>query len=414
MKKNLFFLSILLGGFMLTACVSNNPKVETNVSSNLFGLSNEDYEGLMDTSLMTVGNNYRMKKVIEKLRAGEKVAIACIGGSVTEGAGPANFKDGYAYQFNNKLKMEFTPNQGANVIFNGAGLSGTPSPLGLIRYESDVVNVLKQNPDILVIEFAVNDGGECSNQRAFEALIRNALTANEETLVIALYSAATYNNTQMQMKRVADYYEIPQISIMDCRNKKLIKDSDFFTDNVHPTKDGHEFMADALIHLFKEVDAQSIEEKFEIPETWYKQNPFNNFKRITGDDENVKINKGSFSSVDPNTQSIKKTNKGNFPQNWHHSSGEEAFSMEINCKNLMLVYKVQGSWLSQKFGIADVYVDGKKVASFDGGASGGWNNCETRLIIDEAETSNHLVEVKMANGDEAKGFTIVAMGYCAD
>ena len=61
-----------------------------------------------------------------------------------------------------------------------------------------------------------------------------------------------------------------------------------------------------------------------------------------------------------------------------------------------------------------MYVDGVKVATYDGGAAGGWNNCETRLIIDEEVSANHVVEVKMAEGDEKKGFTIVAMGYCAD
>lgn len=415
----------MLGLMIFSSCATKASTVEkketekTAVESNLlFGLSNDAYSELMKTSLISTGNNYRVKKVIEKLRAGEKVYVACIGGSVTEGAGPANFKDGYAYQFNNKLKKEFTPDNGVNVIFDGAGLSGTPSPLGLIRYESDVVKTLGSTPDILVIEFAVNDGGECTNQRAFEALVRNALIANPNTAVIALYAAATYNNTQIQMKRVADFYEIPQISIMDVYNlakgKNLFKQTDFFTDTVHPTKDGHSLMADALINLFREVDAQPLSEMFAIPESWYKQKPFANFKRILGDDENVKITKGSFSSVDGNTQSIKKTNKGNFPQNWHHASGEEVFKMEINCKNLLFVYKVQGSWLTQKFGKAEVYVDGVKVATYDGGAAGGWNNCETRLIIDEEVSANHVVEVKMAEGDEKKGFTIVAMGYCAD
>ena len=85
--------------------------------------------------------------------------------------------------------------------------------------------------------------------------------------------------------------------------------------------------------------------------------------------------------------------------------------MDINCKNLILTYKVQGSWLSEKFGSADVYVDGKKVGTYDGGAANGWNNCETRLIIDEKTAEKHSVEIKMAPGSESKGFTIVCMGY---
>lgn len=94
--------------------------------------------------------------------------------------------------------------------------------------------------------------------------------------------------------------------------------------------------------------------------------------------------------------------------------------MTLNCKSLIFVYKHQGSWLEAKeaFGKAEVYVDGKKVnssqdgtASFDGAKDGGWNDCVQEIIIDEASTSIHTVEVKMSAGDENKGFTILAFGY---
>ena len=85
--------------------------------------------------------------------------------------------------------------------------------------------------------------------------------------------------------------------------------------------------------------------------------------------------------------------------------------MEINCKALILTYKEQGSWLSEKFGKADVYVDGQLKATYDGGKAGGWCNCVPVYIIDEEVAAKHTVEIKMADGEESKGFTIVAMGY---
>ena len=39
------------------------------------------------------------------------------------------------------------------------------------------------------------------------------------------------------------------------------------------------------------------------------------------------------------------------------------------------------------------------------------NNCEAVLLINQNESKNHTVEVKMAEGSEKLGFTIVAMGY---
>lgn len=407
MKKKLFFLVSFLTFecFMFAA----NPKI--------LDLSKKDYQKAIEKTLLSTGNNARLKLVLEKLQNGEDVFVAALGGSVTEGAGPADYRDGYAYQFFNKLKSDFTKNDGKNIHFDGAGLSGTPSPLGLVRYQSDVVDFLGHIPDLLIIEFAVNDGSDPFCQRGFEALVRNALSSSEETAVIALFSdAKTYRNTQGTMIPIARHYEIPMISIQDAVERSGVKiDEDkFFADYVHPTKDGHTFMADALINLLEVVKKSPTDEKNQIPSECLKQPSFEGFKRIFGDDENVKISAGSFNKIDSQGQSLKKTNKSDFPQNWYRKSrgsSDESFVIEINCRSLIFVYKEQGSWMSEKFGKADIFVDGKKIETFDGGKSGGWNNAVTKLIIDEEKSANHKVEVKMAEGDENKGFTILALGY---
>jgi len=371
----------------------------------------------VEETLVSTGNNYRLKTALEKIKKGEKVTLAALGGSVTEGAGPEKFTDGYAFQFFRALKAAYAPGNGENVVFDGAGLSGTPSQLGIVRYKQDVVDVLGGNPDILIIEFAVNDAGDDFSARGFEALVRDALSASPETAVIALYSAATYGNTAAQKKPIANHYQIPQVDILPVVKKGIssgkVKEKDYYTDNVHPTKDGHQFMSDSLMNLLAVVDKAAKDSPCAIPAESLKNPSFSGMKMILGDDENVKISAGAFNKKDGATQTLKKTNKGDFPQNWYKSASSkgESFKMDITCKNLILTYKVQGSWLSEKFGSADVYVDGKKVGTYDGGAANGWNNCEARLIIDEKSAAKHSVEIKMAPGSESKGFTIVCMGY---
>ena len=371
----------------------------------------------VEETLVSTGNNYRLKTALEKIKKGEKVTLAALGGSVTEGAGPEKFTDGYAFQFFRALKAAYAPGNGENVVFDGAGLSGTPSQLGIVRYKQDVVDVLGGNPDILIIEFAVNDAGDDFSARGFEALVRDALSASPETAVIALYSAATYGNTAAQKKPIANHYQIPQVDILPVVKKGIssgkVKEKDYYTDNVHPTKDGHQFMSDSLMNLLAVVDKAAKDSPCAIPAESLKNPSFSGMKMILGDDENVKISAGAFNKKDGAIQTLKKTNKGDFPQNWYKSASSkgESFKMDITCKNLILTYKVQGSWLSEKFGSADVYVDGKKVGTYDGGAANGWNNCEARLIIDEKSAAKHSVEIKMAPGSESKGFTIVCMGY---
>lgn len=381
-----------------------------------FNISNEDYKILMEKSLTSVGNNYRIKNVLKKLRNGDDVYVAALGGSVTEGEGPENFRDGYAYQFNKKLGDEFASKR-EKIHFDNAGLSGTSSPLGLIRYKQDIVDILGHIPSLLLIEFAVNDVEEPTKQRAFEALIHDVLSASDETAIIVVYSAAMYPKTQKVMMPIAEYYGVQQVSPSDAYDlaisKGLLKSNEYFKDIVHPLSAGHEFMADCIINLMKEIDKFSLDDKKSVPSQSLKSPNFFGFQQITKNNSDVTIIPGGFDEIDVNTQTIKKSGKGNFPKNWHHSSksGKESFIMNINCKNLILSYKEQGSWLSEKFGKAEIYVDGRKIDTFDGGKANGWNNCVTLLLIDKHTSANHTVEIKMAKGSDRKGFTIVCMGY---
>lgn len=404
---------IILGITALFLCAS--------LFANPFKISDTNYKDMMDKSLTSLGNNYRIKKVIEKLRNGEEVYVAALGGSVTEGKGPATFRDGYAYQFNKKMCDAFAVNR-QKVYFTNAGLCGTPSPLGLIRYQQDVINQVKHIPDLLLIEFAVNDIEEPTKQRAFEALIHDALAANEETAIIVVYSAALYPKTQKVMMPIAEYYGVQQVSPSDAYelgiSKGLFKADEYFVDVVHPKVTGHEIMADCVANLMKEIDKCPLDNKIDIPAKPLKGPDFFGFTRITEGNSDITLREGGFNQVDPNTQTLLKNGKASFPKNWYHTSksGTESFIVELNCKNFLLTYKEQGSWLSEKFGKVEIYVDGKKFADkgatlFDGGKPNGWNNCVTLLLVDKPDASNHRIEVRMAKGSEKKGFTIVCMGY---
>ena len=222
----------------------------------------------------------------------------------------------------------------------------------------------------------------------------------------------------MRPKSRSSYdYKIPHINMLDLVNKAIndgvFSKEDFYTDIVHPTYKGHELMTDCLMNLLAKVDKAKLDLKEEVPAKLYKEPGLNGLIRRFGADENVKISKGGFWRLDSNCQTIKKTNKSNFPKNWHKTfdSGKDPLKIELNCKSFVWTYKVQGAYLTEKFGKAEVWVDGKLFKVCDGGAPGGWNNNECRVLINEKETGKHTVEVKMAEGSELLGFTIVAMAY---
>lgn len=416
MKK--IILAFFAATLLFTSC-AKKEKIEEKKVKNIepvFGMTEEEYQAVLDKSILSVGNNYRLKRFIGKYQNGEDVYIAAIGGSVTEGAGPVNYKDGYFYQFVSRLGTEYKREGSGKIVVNDAALSGTSSAIGWVRYQSDVIDEMGHAPDLLIIEFAVNDYMEPTKVRGFEAMIRRALTDNPDCAVIVLYAAATYGNTQADMNPVASYYKVPQISILDAIKQPMesgkIKKEAFYTDIVHPFKAGHTLMVDCIINLFRKAEDDVEDEPFAVPSNTKLNPDFVGLVRITGDDENVKIHAGDFNQTDENCQTIKKTNKSNFPQNWCHKAGSKSFKMDINCKNLIFLFK-EGNAAAKDvtYGQAEVYIDGKLFETYNAAKEGGWNNPGVKVIIDEAEAKDHTVEVKMISGDEDKEFTIVAMGY---
>ena len=380
----------------------NEQEKETEPSTNGLKIPDSKYEEIIKKSLVTKGNNQLIKNVLAKMRAGEEVIISAIGGSVTEGAGPAIYTEGYAYQFRDIFIEKYAANK-SKVKFIPAGIGGTPSPMGLIRYQKDVVTPGGRNPDLLIIEFAVNDWLECSKTRAMEKLVRNALENN--TAVVMLYAAATYQNQQGQISPVADFYKLPQVSISKgLLNSGVNQEKDskiYYSDFVHPTKDGHKYMARCLMNLFEEIDASDADSPFAIPEGYKNENPFKNFSTVYADtqDKNVSITAGGFTKKDTAIQAYLHGGKC-FPENWYNDgSSSAAFKMTLECKSLIMIYKNANN---TSFGKYEVYVDGKLQNTYAGHEEGGWNNCMIVMIIDEAASTKHSIEIKAAEGEENK------------
>ena len=73
-----------------------------------------------------------------------------------------------------------------NIHYIKAGVGGTPSELGMIRYERDVCRDGAVTPDIVVVEFSVNDEGDETKGVCYESLVRKILAAKNKPAVILL------------------------------------------------------------------------------------------------------------------------------------------------------------------------------------------------------------------------------------
>ena len=84
----------------------------------------EWYRQALKDSVMSLGNSARLKRVIERARAGGEITLAVIGGSVTEGEGAGAYPECWASLFRDRFSEAFGVNGGSNVRLVNAGVGG--------------------------------------------------------------------------------------------------------------------------------------------------------------------------------------------------------------------------------------------------------------------------------------------------
>lgn len=403
------------------------PEVE---DENPVDFASAEYQKLIDQAVVQVGNNARLKKAINKAKAGEDVTIAFIGGSITQGAGaiPIN-TECYSYKTFKGLCDIAGKGVDENIHYIKAGVGGTPSELGMIRYEKDVLRDGSVTPDIVVVEFAVNDAGDETGGECYDSLVRKILAAENKPAVILEFAVfADDYNLQDRLAPVGVAYNLPMVSAKNTVTEqfykkpgegKVVSKNQYFYDVFHPTNTGHTIMADGIIRLMQMVDAAPMDEDMPDINTFAAVigGEFQNIQRL---DRKINadvavIHTGSFGSVDKELQYVEQdmnlTATPEFPDNWHYAGGEGAsfvpFSMDITCSALIMVNKDSHS---AAFGKAEVWVDGEKVLTVDPRLNG-WNHCNPLICFRGRECKQYHVEVRMQEGDEDKLFTILGFGY---
>ena len=385
------------------------------------------YKSMISKSLLNPGNNRRVKAAIDRARKGEDVTIAFIGGSITEGAAakPAH-TECYGYRSYAKFKEMFGKNGGENVHYIKAGVGGTPSELGTIRYDRDILRDGKVKPDIVVVEFAVNDAGDETNGVCYESLILNILSAENKPAVILLFSVFVDGwNLQERLSPVGRHYNLPMVSLSDAvveqfrltkEEGNIITKRQFFYDVFHPTNDGHTIMTDCLAYLFEQVSKDDYdEEDITLDKEPAIGNSFIGMHLLDKKDNACMavIEQGSFMATDTELHYVGLDDNffgtPQFPYNWMHTpeSGNKSFHLTVNSRNLILVFKDSGR---MDFGKADVYVDGKLVLTAEPGVVG-WTHCNAIILYREESSREHKVEIKMAADSKDKYFTILGFGY---
>lgn len=379
-----------------------NPPVETSeypTTEPTQGMSQEEQRQLMiDNSLMSMGDTSRMVKVLQKAASGQEITIGCIGGSITEGL-TAGAEKCWAKLTYDAL-CEMYPDTKINYV--NAGLSGTPSVLGVVRAERDLYS--EYTPDIVFVEFAVNDGGDQIYKDSYESLVRKLLEKENEPAVVLLFTVLKNEySCQPWMTMVGEHYDLPMISVGNAINpmfhEGLMKWEDYSEDESHPNVWGHELLKDFNMNYFSKVkeiaDQGTAPEIPALPEDTVYSDEYKGMKLLERDEMNAEA--VGLREAD----SIVAT----FNNGWIIRKADSAsvkFTAEF--RTLFLVFNCNNS---DNYGNADVYIDGVNVKSISSGRSGGWGNPEADIAWSGGKSESHEVEIKMEDG---KYFGLLGVG----
>lgn len=376
------------------------------------------YQQMIARSFLSAGNNARMQRFLRRAQAGEDVTVAFIGGSITQGAGAIPLQSMcYPKKTVDGLRQRY----GENIHYIKAGVGGTPSETGLMRYDRDITRNGTVQPDLVVVEFAVNDAGDETEGVFYESLIRHILKQPGSPAVIMLFAVFANDwNLKRRLAPIGYRHQVPMVDVLEAVSPqfaqpqgRVITKRQYFCDVYHPNNLGHQIMADCLLYLIDRLALQQPEEEQEgyIP-------PFYgaDYENLLLMDrlqpcDGAAVTPGSFTETDRDLQAVPLDedahNTPMFPNNWMHRQGNAPFVLELTCRKLVLEFKDSGD---DSFGKAMVTIDGEKTRILDP-REAGWTHCHTTVLFNRQERMTHKIEISMCPGDEDKCFTVLGFGY---
>ena len=361
----------------------------------------------------------RLKNLMKRAANGESLVIGFLGGSITQGSLSSTPKTCYAYLVYEWWKKSF-PN--ASFSFVNGGIGGTTSHYGGARAWKDV---LCYRPDIVTVDFSVNDDANEFFEETYEGTLRRLLAAPSAPAVVVLNNVFydTGKNAQDYHNRIADHYGIPHVSIKDTvypdvESGKIVR-ADITPDNLHPNDKGHRLVADEICKLLDSIKAEMEEETIvgeniegkstkteasvllpaPLTENAYEHS------RLIQIQDNEAILDGFL--VDPIE---KKGMLDIFKNGWTAAHTNDKISFEIECSCLAVQYRKS---VQQPVPKAKAVIDGDEAHAviLDGNFTEDWGDClYLEPLLHHAEKKVHRIEITVTDAkDIVRPFYLVSL-----
>ena len=361
------------------------------------------------------GNHDRLLSVMERADKGDKITVAFLGGSITEGSVASDDKNCYVYLTYRWWCSTF-PN--ARIQYVNAGIGGTPSLLGVGRCNEDI---LDYEPDVVYIEFSVNDVDLPNVSEIYEGLLRKVLYSKSNPAVVVINNGFYNDGRTVQdvHNKLASYYGIPAISIVDtlvaCTLDGRIPIRDITPDDLHPNDRGHILLAGVIRYVQDKIYNEYLDKRIDLTlqnsvlsesadpgctahmlpaltcnsyETLHRYNSSNSTPVLNG-----------FRADERPIETVKIWERGGYLA--EHTG--DSIEYNINASTICVSFKRS---LIKPAPIAKVFLDGAEVAILDANFDEDWGNkLEIVPILegsksDSGDRLSHSIKVEIVDAPE--------------
>lgn len=355
-------------------------------------------EDMIRRAVVNPGNTARLADAMKRAQAGEKITIGTIGGSITQGTAASTTDERYA---NRALQWWAKTFPKAQLDFVNAGIGATDSYIGVHRVDADL---LSKKPDVVIVEFSVNDTDAALNLQTYDSLVRKILQAENHPAVILLFTTqedgTSLQDTHMQ---IGSAYNLPMISYKNAVLPEIEAGKftwkDISPDNIHPNSVGHGIIGELLWSYFNSVYAKL--DQINTSELTFTATPVTKDLYAKGQLLDSK-------TLTPKTmQGFEQAEVSNqFPNDWTTKEGGE-LTFEVTGSNIgVLYYKT----VDGKSGQYCVYVDDRLIQVLDGDFTGGWGNyAQAQQVYTSDTPSTHTVTIKQLEGTDLTQFTVLGL-----
>ena len=351
---------------------------------------------MYDRSVFREGNNARLKKLFEKAKAGEVVRISAIGGSITGGAAASSWDRAYGKKLAQWWEDQFPKSQ---IEYYNAGIGSTGSIIGAHRAYDDL---LVHAPDLVIVDFSVNDSGTQTDKEAYESLLRQILQSENAPAVIAIgFMSAGGNSYQSLHEGIVEHYDLPYISYRDAlwpeMEKGIYAWNEFYPDEIHPNNRGHKLAADLLIHyIAKEYLDKTTDKEKALPAPLYKNRfedakIYNNTTITPTATSGWKAGNNLYEAYNPLLPNA-------FKQGWRTTQNGSEITFQIqDARSLSIVYKRLSN--PNEAGSVDIYLNGNKVKTLSSLYSAEYA-CAEELVLEDVAKDYTLTLVFNGTGNQ--------------